>query len=222
MTMIGEPAPEPVIEQWVQGKATSLHELAGRVVLIEMIQLNCTGCFVHALPEAIRLHEKYQHRGLTVLAIATAFEHFENNTLENLVRFINHGELQGAPKAQLENAGYLENGRLPYTIPFRVAMDKLVVNEATCDDKAIHKFILQQVPDYDQPVWSQETRDTIWQRAEQHLKNKQYHALTFEQYPLQGTPSSIVIDRNGILQSIIFGIPHNLETELRRCLDSPP
>ena len=51
---IGKPAPEPVIEKWMQGEPRSLAQLRGKVVLIEVFQVNCPGCFVHALPEAVR------------------------------------------------------------------------------------------------------------------------------------------------------------------------
>ena len=95
-----------------------------------MIQVNCPGCFIHALPETIRLHETYATQGLKIFAIATAFEHFEHNTLNNLQGLLQQGELQGEPLSQLGKAGFLENNRLPYSIPFSVAMDKLVKNEA--------------------------------------------------------------------------------------------
>lgn len=221
MPVIGESAPEPVIEHWLQGEPTSLQQLRGQVVLIEVIQVNCTGCFVHALPEAIRLHEKYHDSGLSVIALATAFEHFENNTLDNLRRLVNHGELQGAPLEQLGQAGYLDNGKLPYNIPFRVAMDKLVKNEAACDEPAIRAFILQRIPDYETSNWSEDQRQTIWQRARDHMENKAFNAITFEQYQLQGTPSSIVIDRSGRLQAIIFGMQNELESNIARCLEMP-
>ena len=107
--IINKPAPQPEIECWVQGAEPPLSELAGQVILIEMIQVNCPGCFLHALPEAIRLHEKYQSQGLKVFAIATAFEHFAQNTLENLQDLLQHGELIGDPLHQLGKAGFLED-----------------------------------------------------------------------------------------------------------------
>ena len=178
--MLNKPAPQPEIECWVQGSEPDISELAGQVILIEMIQVNCPGCFVHALPEAIRLHETYASQGLKIFAIATAFEHFENNTLDNLQRLLHDGDLQGDPLFQLDKAGYLENGKLPYSIPFSVAMDKLVKNDTEVNEKEIHRFILSQIPDFLQNDLGEERKQAIYQQAENYLKTKRYNAVTFE------------------------------------------
>jgi hypothetical protein len=216
--MLNKPAPQPEIECWAQGSEPALKELKGQVILIEVIQVNCPGCFIHALPEVIRLHESYASQGLKVFAIATAFEHFEHNTLNNLQRLLQHGELQGDPLSQLGKAGYLENDILPYTIPFSVAMDKLVRNEAVVTEKAINQFILSQIPDFFQGDLSDERRQAIYRQAENHLQNKKYNALTFEMYKLQGTPSSILIDKKGLLRQVSFAAVNKLEAEIIRLL----
>ena len=40
-----EKAPLLQISDWVQGEPTNLDQLIGRVVLIEVFQVNCPGCF---------------------------------------------------------------------------------------------------------------------------------------------------------------------------------
>jgi len=223
LAIINKPAPQPAIECWVQGAEPNISELAGQVILIEIIQVNCPGCFIHALPEVIRLHQEYESQGLKVFAIATAFEHFEQNTLENLQRLLQHGELFGDPLSQLSQAGFLDetNGRqkLPYTIPFSVAMDKLIKNENTVDDAVIEQFIIDQVPDFHQRDWDAARKQSIYQQAEAHLKNKQYHALSFEMYQLQGTPSSILIDKKGLLRKVSFGAVTTLEQDVQQLLN---
>ncbi len=223
VAIINKPAPQPEIECWVQGAEPAIAELAGQVILIEMIQVNCPGCFLHALPEVIRLHEEYQTQGLKVFAIATAFEHFEQNTLENLQRLLQHGELIGDPLSQLGKAGFLDDAsgaqKLPYAIPFSVAMDKLVKNETTVDDEAIEQFILEQIPNFHQRDWDEGRKQAIYQQAKAHLNNKRYHALTFEMYQLQGTPSSILIDKEGVLQKVSFGAVTTLEDDVRGLLN---
>ena len=158
---INQPAPQPETECWVQGYEPPIGELTDQVILIEVIQVNCTGCFIHALPEVIRLHETYAAQGLTVFAIATAFEHFEHNTLNNLQGLLQQGELHGEPLSQLAKAGFLENNKLPYSIPFSVAMDKLVKNEAEVNEKSINQFILSQSPDFHQDTLSSERKQAI-------------------------------------------------------------
>lgn len=217
--LIGNPAPQPDIESWVQGHEPLLNELTGQVILIEVIQVNCPGCFVHALPEAIRLHETYRSQGLKVFAIATAFEHFEHNTLNNLQRLLQQGELIGDPLFQLDKAGLLDNQRLSYSIPFSVAMDKLVKNESDTSEKEVNQFILNQIPDFFDDQLSEERKQSIYQQAENYLKAKTYNALTFEMYQLQGTPSTILIDKKGILKRVSFGISNDLETDIQKLLD---
>jgi len=216
--MINKPAPQPEIECWAQGTEPVISELAGKVILIEVIQVNCPGCFVHALPEAIRLHESYAAQGLKVFAIATAFEHFEHNTLNNLQRLLHDGELQGDPLFQLDTAGYLENGKLPYSIPFSVAMDKLVKNDIVVNKKEINRFILSQIPDFFHNDFGEERKQAIYQQAENHLNTKIFNAATFEMYGLQGTPSSILIDKQGLLRQVSFGAVNKLETDILQLL----
>ena len=217
--MLNKPAPQPEIECWAQGAEPAISELTGQVILIEMIQVNCPGCFVHALPEAIRLHETYGSQGLKVFAIATAFEHFEHNTLNNLQRLLHDGDLQGDPLSQLDRAGYLENGKLPYAIPFSVAMDRLVKNDIDAGEKEINRFILSQIPDFFQSDMAEERKQAIYQQAEDYLKAKKYNAVTFEMYRLQGTPSSILIDKQGLLRQVSFGAVNKLEADIQRLLN---
>lgn len=216
--LIGNPAPQPDIESWVQGHEPLLNELTGQVILIEVIQVNCPGCFVHALPEAIRLHETYSSQGLKVFAIATAFEHFEHNTLNNLERLLQHGELIGDPLFQLDKADFLVDKKLPYSIPFSVAMDKLIENDREASEQEIHQFILSQIPDFFSGSLNNERKQLIYQQAESYLKSKAYNALTFEMYQLQGTPSTIVIDKKGILRQVAFGAVNKLETKIQQLL----
>lgn len=216
--VLNKPAPQPEIDCWVQGNEPAINQLTGNVVLIEVIQVNCTGCFVHALPEAIRLHETYKSQGLKVFSLATAFEHFEHNTLKNLQRLLQHGELSKDPFSQLTKADYLENNKLPYKIPFSVAMDKLVKNDTEVTTSEINNFILSQIPDYHRGSLSADRKQAIYQQAETYLNTKEFNALTFEMYGLQGTPSSILIDKNGLLRQVSFGAVNKLENEIQQLL----
>jgi hypothetical protein len=208
-TIIGQAAPELEISEWVQGEATSLRALRGKVILIEVFQLNCTGCFVHALPEVVHLHNTCAHKGLYVIGLATAFENFDINTLENLERLVKTGEMTGEPLRQLGAAGQLHGNKLDYALPFPIAMDLLSENREPVTDDAIQRFIHSQLADYaDLPA---DRQQLIWTRASDYLHSKSHHAHSFERYGLQGTPSSIVIDRKGMLRDISFGRADHLE-----------
>ena len=217
--VLNKPAPQPEIECWVQGHEPAISELTGQVILIEVIQVNCPGCFIHALPEAIRLHESYASQGLKVFVIATAFEHFEHNTLNNLQRLLQQGELIGDPLFQLSNAEFLDNKKLPYDIPLSVAMDKLKKNKPDVNEASIDQFILSQIPDFHQGDLTQQRKQAIYQQAESHLKSRKFNALTFEMYGLQGTPSSILIDKKGLLRQVSFGAVNKLESNIKQLLN---
>lgn len=51
--LIGKPAPELEVANRVQGEPVNISALKGRVVVVEVFQVNCPGCFVHALPEVV-------------------------------------------------------------------------------------------------------------------------------------------------------------------------
>src|ERR1051326_5514338 len=81
---IGDKAPNLTVSEWVQGRPTNIDKERGNVVLVEVFQVNCPGCFTHGVPQAIDMYKKYHNDGLRVLGLATAFEDFDKNTLENL------------------------------------------------------------------------------------------------------------------------------------------
>ncbi|MCK5001633.1 MAG: redoxin domain-containing protein [Gammaproteobacteria bacterium] len=213
---LGKKAPDLQLETWVQGEASNISDHLGKVILIEVFQINCTGCFVHALPEAIRLYELFEHDNFIVLGIATAFEDFDKNTLENLQRLIETGEVTGEPAKQLANTHLLKNNKLDYTLPFPVAMDKLVEHKEDITEEKILAFIESQIADYNN--WPEEKKAPVHKQALDYLKSKTHNALTFETYQLQGTPSSILIDKQGILRDVSFGIAEHLEELIRELI----
>ena len=206
---IGQTAPDIQVAQWVQGNPVNFSTLRGQVVLVEVFQVNCPGCFVHALPEALHLHRRYHDVGLEVIGLATAFEDFDKNTLENLALLVDKGELIGEPLRQLGKAGLLDDNRLDYALPFAIGMDVLEENNAVVDDAAINSFILSQLPDFH--GWSEDRKQPVYAKARAYLESKTHCARTFDMYKLQGTPSSILVDRNGILRDVSFGYLDHLE-----------
>lgn len=207
--IIGRPAPDIQVDNWVQGEPANFSTLPGRVVLVEVFQVNCPGCFVHALPEVLHLHQAYHDKGLTVIGLATAFEDFDKNTLQNLQCLVATGELIGEPLQQLGKAGLLQDNRLDYSLPFAIGMDTLIENKAEVDDTAINTFIHSQLPDFSD--WPDERKQPVFEKARAYLESKTHSPQTFETYQLQGTPSSILVDRDGILRDVSFGYVDHLE-----------
>jgi thiol-disulfide isomerase/thioredoxin len=213
---IGQPAPLLSVSDWVQGEPANFDQLPGRVVLVEVFQVNCPGCFLYALPQAIFLHQRYADQGLSVLGVATAFEDFDKNNLNNLVRLAEKGEVVGETLLALSQRGELIDGRLPYRIPFPLAMDRLNKRGDNMTDDDILSFIRARVPDFDQQPEAHQQQ--IRRRAQHYFQSLTYRAETFERFDLKGTPSHILVDKHGILRDCAFGAYPELEARVQGLL----
>jgi len=214
---IGSKAPNLEVSSWVQGKPTNIDKEKGNVVLVEVFQVNCPGCFLNGIPEAIDIHKKYKDRGLTVLGMATAFEDFDKNNLQNLEKLVTTGEVIGETYRVLAQYGQLRDGnKLPYKIPFPVGMDLLKKESDSLTESKIMDFIEANVPDL--RSYSEKDRQVLIERVKQYMRSKEYSAKTFEGYALRGTPSSILVDRKGVLRSTFFGSNGVLEGAIEELL----
>lgn len=216
--VIGQKAPNFGVSEWIQGAPTNFDQEKDHVVLLEVFQVNCPGCFMHAIPEAINIYNKYKDEGIRVLGLATAFEDFDKNTLENLRLLLETGEVIGETKNALSMHGQLKDGnKLNYKIPFPVGMDNLVKTSGEISQEKIMQFIYPQIPDFDsQP---QEYKNQIIQRVKDYMKSKEYSAETFEKFALQGTPSAILVDRKGILRDVSFGQSGHIDAMIQKLLN---
>jgi peroxiredoxin len=218
IAQIGQKAPNFSVSKWVQGMPTNFDQEKDHIVLVEVFQVNCPGCFLYGIPEAINIYNKYRSDGVTVIGIATAFEDFDKNTLENLELLSKTGQVIGETKKALAQYGRLADGdKLPYKIPFPLGMDVLVKETGTPSKEKMMDFIKSQIPDFDsQP---EEYRKQILARVEFYFKSKEYSAETFERFALRGTPSSILVDRKGILRDVSFGQMGHLESTIQEILN---
>ena len=214
--VIGQKAPNFGVSEWVQGTPTNFDQEKDKIVLLEVFQVNCPGCFMHAIPEAINIYNKYKDDGVRVLGLATAFEDFDKNTLENLKMLVETGEVVGDTKEALTMYGQLKEGKLPYKIPFPLGMDNLTKTDGKVSQEKIMQFIYPQIPEFDsQP---EEYKQQIIQRVKDYMKSKEYSAETFEKFSLQGTPSTILIDRKGIIRNISFGQSNHIDGMIQKLL----
>jgi len=210
---IGEKAPNLKISDWVQGLETNFDQEKDHVVLVEVFQVNCPGCFLYGMPEAINIYNKFKDDGVRILGDATAFEDFDKNTLDNLKLLLQTGEVIGDTKQALAQYGKLDGSKLHYKIPFPVGMDSLKKTAEDVSQERIMEFIYNQLPNFDSQ--SEDYKNQIIQRTKDYMKSKEYEAETFEMYSLQGTPSSIIVDRKGILRDVSFGSQGSLESMIQ-------
>ena len=210
MVKIGAKAPNLHVSEWVQGKPTNIDKEKGNVVVVEVFQVNCPGCFMYGIPEAIDIYNRYKDKGLTLLGMATAFEDYELNTLDNLKKLVTTGEVVGETYKALSMYGQLKEGaKIPYKIPFPVGMDLLQKADGQMTESRVMDFIEANVPDF--RSYSEKDRQVLIGRVKEYLKHKQYSAKTFEEYSMRGTPTSLIIDRKGNLRYNLFGATGQLE-----------
>jgi len=215
---IGSKAPNLQISKWVQGTSTNIDQLAGNVVVLEVFQVNCPGCFLYGIPHAISLYEKFKNKNVKILGVATAFEDYDKNTLQNLELLLSDNQVIGETYKALKQHGKLVDGnKLYYKIPFPVAFDKVIKMPFDVSDKMIFDFIDTYFPDFS--TFSDKDKADLIDKVRNYLQNKEFSASTFETYRLRGTPSSVVIDKEGILRYSFFGSEGYLEGAVNELLN---
>ena len=214
---IGKKAPNLKVSEWVQGNGSNLDQHSGNVVLVEVFQVNCPGCFMYGIPEAIEIFNKYKSKGVSVLGVATAFEDFDKNTLKNLKLLVETGKVVGETEKMLSQYGQLDGDKITFKIPYPIAMDSLIKQSDDVTKEQMDSLIKKQIPDFDSQ--SENYKNEIYDRVKNYFLSKEYSAETFEMYALPGTPSSILIDRKGILRDVSFGQNGSLESKIQNLLN---
>jgi len=214
---IGQKAPNLKVSKWVQGMDTNLDKQNDNIVVVEVFQVNCPGCFMYGIPESIEIYNKYRSEGVSVLGMATAFEDFDKNTIENLQLLLETGEAVGETKKMLSQYGESQGGKISYKIPYPVAMDSLVKQSGEVTKEKMDSLIKNQIPNFDEQP--ENYKNQIYDRVKDYFMSKEFSAETFEMYSLQGTPSSILVDRKGILRDVSFGQNGLLESKIQKLLN---
>ena len=214
---IGKKAPNLKVSEWVQGNGSNLDQHSGNVVLVEVFQVNCPGCFMYGIPESIEIFNKYKSKDVSVLGVATAFEDFDKNTLKNLELLVETGKVVGETEKMLGQYGQLDGDKITYKIPYPIAMDSLIKQSDDVTKEQMDSLIKKQIPDFDSQ--SENYKNEIYDRVKNYFLSKEYSAETFEMYALPGTPSSILIDRKGVLRDVSFGQNGSLESKIQNLLN---
>ena len=196
----------------------NLNDLVRSVVLVEVFQVNCPGCFLYSLPKAIQLHETYKEKGLVVIGLATAFEDYDKNTLGNLQRLIETGEVIGETLKALTRQGMLTDNKLEWRLPFPVGMDRVLPDTEPVTAERVLRYTRDCLPGFDE--LGEDKKQAALQQIRNYLQQKTMKAETFERFSLQGTPSSILFNRNGHVQDVSFGQIENQQSLIEQCLAS--
>lgn len=95
---------------------------ASALNIVLAFQVNCPGCFIHAIPLASSLYETYQHRNVRFLGLSTAFEDFSLNTREHTRQLLEDGKMIGETEKHFSSRGI---EKYAHPILFPVAMDAI-------------------------------------------------------------------------------------------------
>jgi thiol-disulfide isomerase/thioredoxin len=151
-------APEIAVKDWIDQKPATLASLRGRVVLLDFWALWCTPCHA-ALPHIAEWQEKYEKRGLSVVALTE----YRNSVNGRRVR---------TPQEVGELRNFRRNARLPFgfavadttatadaygvtTIPVAVLIDRrgivrfLNVGAHDTDIEELHQMIVRLLDEKD-------------------------------------------------------------------------
>ena len=205
------------VDTWVQNEPVDITRLVGSVVLFEVFQVNCPGCFIYSLPKAVQLHDTFHDEGLVVIGLATAFEDYDKNTLENLQLLADTGEVIGETYNALNQHGLLiEDNKLQWRLPFAVGMDRVTPETEPVTDEKVLSYTRQFLPEFEKLVEVQ--KKAVLAQVKQYMERKTMRAETFERFALQGTPSCILFDRKGQLRDVSFGQVEHKQAMIEQCL----
>ena len=164
--------------------------------LLLTFQVNCPGCFMYALPMFNQLHTKFSDQ-LGFIALSTAFEDYELNTLQNTELLVSEGLLVGETKKAFGQRGETQ---LPYPLQFPIGMDKkLPQGEKT----ELVENICQLNPNF--PIWTEYDQDVLRKRVLDYLDQQDEISLTFTANQFRGTPSIALFNEQNELLASWFG-----------------
>ena len=163
-----------------------------------VFQVNCPGCFSYALPFFNNLYKEFISKGVSFVALSTAFEDFDKNTFENTKALVENGDVVGETQKMFLEQDY---DSLPYTLDFPIVMDK-IEEELSELDVAIGK-ICSINPNYD--LLPNLQKEQLQNQVEKYLKSLEKIALTFTLNQLRGTPSFVIFNKDYEILSEWFG-----------------
>ena len=149
VSLLGEPAPEISVKDWISGEPVTLGELRGKVVLLEFWATWCKPC-QKMFPKLNSLHSEQAARGLEIIALTRHYLAYRG-TPEALSEEIQLMRSTVAPHAVQFRVGVVEDERLQAVygangLPTAVVIDRQgIVRYAGpgADDKTFDKSLQQ-------------------------------------------------------------------------------
>lgn len=102
LKLLGQPAPEIAVKEWISGEPATLATLRGQVVLLEFWATWCKPC-EQMFDKLKRLHQNYSERGLQVIALTRHYLAY-----------------RGTPEAQADELTLMRKMVNDHSLTFRV------------------------------------------------------------------------------------------------------
>ncbi|WP_271765299.1 hypothetical protein [Aquimarina algiphila] len=166
--------------------------------LLLVFQVNCPGCFSYALPLFNELYHQFHKEDVSFLALSTAFEDYDKNTIAHTTHLVNDGALVGETKKMMLQQG-IET--LPYSLDFPIVMDK--IEETLSDINVAIETICNINPSY--ALWPDFEKVAQQKRVAHYLRSLDKIALTFTLNQLRGTPSFVLFNNSYEIIAEWFG-----------------
>jgi len=170
----------------------------GPLNLMMVFQMNCPGCFIHGFPLLKEL-QRYYGETISCFALATAFEDFDVNTLENVKLLVSEGKLVGETlKAQKAGVLHWNNELLSFTI----LMDEISPSSELQEPGAV-QAMLENISASDTTTAEQESMIIA---IRDYFNQMPLCGKTFATNLMRGTPSFFLFDQS--LEIIIQWFGH--------------
>lgn len=182
----------------------------GKLNLLLVFQVNCRGCFMHAFPVARQILDKYK-ADLNFVALSTAFEDFDLNTVENTASLAEKGCFVGETKKANEVYQFNEMN-LPGDHP--ILMDKLLTAKEFLKPELISE-ICNLNPNY--KLWSASDQKLQQQKVMDYYRGNELVAQTFHLNQFRGTPTFVIFNKEYDILDSWFG--HKPFKEIETLID---
>jgi len=106
LKLLGQPAPEIEVKEWIKGDPATLASLRGQVVLLEFWATWCKPC-EQMFPKLNQLHDEYGARGLNVIALTRHYLAY-----------------RGTPEAQTDELNLMRKMVSAHALTFRVGVSE--------------------------------------------------------------------------------------------------
>ena len=181
--------------------------------LLIVFQVNCPGCFVHAIPMAATLYEELKDN-IGFFSLSTAFEDFELNTIENTEKMLDEGEMVGETRRALLQRGI---EKYPVKINFPVMFDLMEAPQNFMTESFIISAS-EKIENYD--LLPSQKKKELAEQLYKYYSSHEKMGYSFIANMMKGTPTWIIFDKDMNIIDQKFG--HVDKAELEDKLKASP